>query len=70
MHYDRNNPGMGREEAKKELCDLLDHIATYLYSGAHWHMRAANWSRYNKIRGFGRWHDCEAKGRFLLPDEA
>jgi hypothetical protein len=43
---------------------LLDEIATYLYAGVHWHMRAANYSRKNLIRGFGRWHDQEAKGDF------
>lgn len=67
MPYDMRNPDhgeMGREETLKYLYEYLDEIATYLYAGTHWHMRAANYSRKNLIRGFGRWHDCEAKGDF------
>ena len=71
MPYDnRSNPQtekhrhMSHEENMKNLHKYLDEIATYLYAGAHWHLRAANYSRKNKIRGFGRWHDCEAKGDF------
>lgn len=61
------NPGyeeMSREEMLKHLYEYIDEIATYLYAGAHWHLRAANFSRKNLVRGFGRWHDCEAKGDF------
>lgn len=61
------NPGQGemsREETLKHLYTHLDDIITYLYAGAHWHLRAANFSRKNLVRGFGRWHDCEAKGDF------
>ena len=53
-----------REDIKKELLTLLDEICTYLYCGAHWHLKAANACRKILIRGFGRWHDCEAKGDF------
>ncbi|MCL2776052.1 MAG: hypothetical protein FWD71_22320 [Oscillospiraceae bacterium] len=61
----RDNPGHGDKEAKlNELCEELDDIASYLYRGVHWHTKAANYSRENLIRGFGRWHDAEAKGDF------
>ena len=40
----------------------IDKIITYLYAGAHWHLRAAAFARKNLIRGFGRWHCAEAKG--------
>lgn len=61
------NPGhdeMSRDEKLQHLYEYLDEIATYLYAGAHWHTKAANYSRKNLIRGFGRWHDQEAKGDF------
>ena len=54
----------GHMNDMSEFYALIDKIATYLYAGAHWHLRAANYSRRNLIRGFGRWHDCEAKGDF------
>lgn len=65
MPYDTMNPdNMGREETKKHLYAFLDDICTYLSSGAHWNLRAANASRKLAVRGFGRWHDCEAKQDF------
>lgn len=73
MPYDMNiganpamNPGheMSHDEAKKHLFMHLDDICTYLYCGTHWHLKAANACRKVLVRGFGRWHDCEAKGDF------
>lgn len=55
---------MSHEDKLNHLYKYLNDIATYLYAGTHWHMKAANGSRKNLIRGFGRWHDCEAKGDF------
>lgn len=51
-------------DSEKELYTCLDDICTYLYCGMHWHIKAANASRKILVRGFGRWHDCEAKGDF------
>jgi hypothetical protein len=51
-------------EAKKALCEHIDAICSYLSAGSHWHRKAANASRKIGIRGFGRWHDCEAEGDF------
>ena len=48
----------------KDFNMLMDDIATYLSKGACWHMRAANYSRKNLIRGFGRLHDCQSKEDF------
>jgi hypothetical protein len=53
-----------RDDYIKELCTCADEIATYLYAGTHWHMKAANYSRMNCIRGFGRLHDCQSKEDF------
>jgi hypothetical protein len=67
MPYDNTvekHNNMNQNDLLKELYKHLDHIWTYLYSGAHWHMKAANFSRMNMVRGLGRWHDCEAKGDF------
>jgi hypothetical protein len=61
-----NNPMQmnPHSDGKYELFEELDKIGTYLDAGCHWHLQAANASRKMLIRGFGRWHDCEAKGDF------
>jgi len=45
----------------KMLYSHLDDIMTYLYSGVHWHQKAANWSRMLSVRGLGRLHSYMAK---------
>lgn len=64
------NPGhepemmMNMEEMKQKLYEYLDEICTYLSANAHWNLKAANGSRRIAVRGFGRWHDNEAKCDF------
>lgn len=40
---------------------MLDAICNYLQNGYIWHKKAANQCRKIYIRGWGRWHDEEAK---------
>jgi len=44
------------------LNDALNYICSYLNAGYTWHKRIANQCRKIHIRGWGRWHDCEADG--------
>lgn len=41
--------------------DYLDKIASCLSCGEAWHRKVANENRKIGIRGFGQWHDAEAK---------
>jgi len=49
-----------------ELNAELDKIVSYLERGSHWHRQIANELRKPSLslRGFGRWHECEAKGDY------
>jgi len=61
-HHEKHH--MSMEEKKNELKSLLDDICTYIYSGVHWHQKAAQCSRMLSIRGLGRLHEYMSKLEF------
>ena len=52
---------MSHEEKRYKLLSLIDDVCTYLYSGTHWHQKAAQCARKISIRGFGRLHEYMSK---------
>ena len=64
MQHDEEKHHMNMEEKKNHLRELLDDICTYLYSGVHYHQKAANCFRLLSCRGFGRLHEHMSKLEF------
>jgi len=63
MHGDEKHH-MSMAEKKNALRECIDDICTYIYSGVHYHQKAANCLRAMALRGFARMNEHLAKVEF------
>lgn len=57
----QKQPAMQNDPAKNQFKDILNQIITFLDEGHIWHMNAGASCRLEGLRGWGQWHEAEAK---------